>query len=348
MDIIIPCAGMSTRFPNMRPKYLLCDYQGRSMIQLAVDQYLTDHSVHIVILQKHEDEYNVTDQFRNMFGTLVDVIILPHLTQGPADTVYQALDKITFGNSQDFLVRDCDSIITHDRLHTGNKVFVDTLDNQPALNKPKNKSYVSSNDLGVINNIVEKEIISNTFCVGGYQFDNINKYKSAFNIIKENKSDEIYISSIIDYLLSKDTVFTIQSVNSYIDLGTLEDWEAYNNKPTIFCDIDGTLVVNQSLYGSNNYKDEAILLENNVKTLLASQCNGCQIIFTTSRPQKFHNETRWLLDSLGFGMCQLIMGLHHSRRIVVNDHAQTNPYPSAVAINLPRNSDTLASYLRGI
>jgi hypothetical protein len=149
-------------------------------------------------------------------------------------------------------------------------------------------------------------------------------------------------------MISRDIVFTTLQVKSYIDVGTAEDWERYNNKPTIFFDIDGSLVDNQSLHGSNKYDITPKILENNVKTLLDAQERGCQIIFTTSRPQKFQTTTRSLLDKLGFSLCQLIMGLHHSRRILVNDFAPTNPYPSAVAINLPRNSDTLADYLRRI
>jgi dTDP-glucose pyrophosphorylase len=345
MDVIIPCAGQSTRFPNMRPKYLLCDYLGRSMIQLAAEQYLADHSVHIVILQEHEDKYNVTAQLRSMFGTLANVIILPDITLGPADTVYQALDAIIFTSDQNFIVKDCDNIFTHKRLYPGNKVFVDTLENQPTLRMPGNKSYVACNNWGIINNIVEKRIISDTFCVGGYQFNSINAYRSAYEAVKQSKLGEIYLSSIVDYMISRDAVFTTLQVKSYIDLGTAEDWEIHNNKPSLLIDIDGTIVGNQSMYGSNNYNEPPTILENNVKALLDARDKGCQIIFTTSRSQKLHDVTRKLLDRLGFNMSQLIMGLHHSRRILVNDFAPTNPYPSAVAINLPRNSDTLANYL---
>jgi len=48
---------------------------------------------------------------------------------------------------------------------------------------------------------------------------------------------------------------------------------------------------------------------------------------------------------LGFNKFQLIMDLPHSQRILINDFAPTNPFPSAVAISIPRNSASLSGYL---
>jgi len=42
----------------------------------------------------------------------------------------------------------------------------------------------------------------------------------------------------------------------------------------------------------------------------------------------------------------LVMGLPHSQRILINDFAKSNPYPSAAAINMPRNKNDLKELLR--
>ena len=42
---------------------------------------------------------------------------------------------------------------------------------------------------------------------------------------------------------------------------------------------------------------------------------------------------------------QLVMGLPHCKRVLVNDFARSNLYPSCEAINIPRNSETLEEYL---
>ena len=36
----------------------------------------------------------------------------------------------------------------------------------------------------------------------------------------------------------------------------------------------------------------------------------------------------------------------HAGRVLINDFCKTNPYPSAEALSVPRNTDQLAAYLR--
>jgi hypothetical protein len=52
-----------------------------------------------------------------------------------------------------------------------------------------------------------------------------------------------------------------------------------------------------------------------------------------------------MLESLGFVDFQLITGLPNTKRILINDYNEANPYPRAVAINLKRNHDNLADFL---
>lgn len=339
MDIIIPCAGLSTRFPNMRPKYLLTDYLGKGMIETVAEQYTDQHQVHIVILKQHDEQHGSTQHLRNMLGDTVNIIVLPDPTSGPAETICQALAQISSGDA--FLVRDCDSRFDHEPLVPGNRLFVDCLANHPDIRMPANKSYVEVNNWGMVSNIMEKKIISDLFCVGGYQFADPTTFISAYEDIKQSRLDEIFISSVIDHVISNGGIFTASRVSNYVDLGTKAEWERYNDKPTIFCDIDGTLIENQAPYGPKNYHTPVVPLAKNVHTMLAAKARGCQIIFTTARNSRVHDITRKILDDLGFADCQLIMDLHHARRMVINDYAATNPYPSAVAINIKRNDDCL-------
>ena len=45
------------------------------------------------------------------------------------------------------------------------------------INTAINKSYVQLADSGSVVNIVEKQIISNTFCVGGYSFKSSKEFQ---------------------------------------------------------------------------------------------------------------------------------------------------------------------------
>ena len=52
-----------------------------------------------------------------------------------------------------------------------------------------------------------------------------------------------------------------------------------------------------------------------------------------------------MLYSLGFKSFNLLCGLQNSKRILINDYNNNNPYPRAEAINLKRDSDNLSDFL---
>lgn len=66
-----------------------------------------------------------------------------------------------------------------------------------------------------------------------------------------------------------------------------------------------------------------------------------RIVFCTARPYKYKELTVHMLNDLGFYNYDLIMEINHSKRILINDYANSNPYPTAVAINIERNSQQL-------
>ena len=124
MEVIIPCAGLSTRFPNMRPKYLLADYASRRMIELSAGPYIGKHQVNAVILAQHEESHQVSQVFQEIFGDQVNLVILSAPTSGPAETIYQTLLKLNLTSDTPFLVHDCDSMFTHNELTPGNQIHV--------------------------------------------------------------------------------------------------------------------------------------------------------------------------------------------------------------------------------
>ena len=52
------------------------------------------------------------------------------------------------------------------------------------------------------------------------------------------------------------------------------------------------------------------------------------------------------LNEKGILYDELVMGLPHCKRVIINDFANSNPYPSCEAINISRNSDNLGDLLR--
>ena len=305
---------------------------------IHVKNYIGKYRVTIVILKEHDEKYNARKKLVEVFGHKVDIIVLDKITEGPADTVAQAILRGRISNDSPILVKDCDGFYDT-QVVEGNVIYVAKLSKHPKIRTAAAKSYTITNEQGIINTVVEKQIVSNSFCVGGYQFESAREYIDAFQEIKKNKTSEIFVSNVIDYMISKGTMFFESEVENFIDVGVAEDWFEYNNKPSYFCDIDGTIVEN-----SNEYETYTPLYDN-VAKLKSEFERGCQIIFCTARPWKYESVTRKMLQNLGFDDYHLVMGIHHAKRILINDFASSNPYPSAIAVNLVRDSDNLGDMI---
>lgn len=341
MEIIVPAAGLSKRFPNMRPKYTLTDHNGNIMLKSAIEPFLDKFPITIGILKIHNNIYGVKDLLEHEFGNSVNIIVLDERTSGPAETVYNIIKKRNIDNDTEIFIKDCDSFFSHEYM-PGNYVCVSTFTNNPIVKNPATKSYIASNNNGVIQNIVEKQVISDKFCVGGYKFESSKKFTSVFENLSTN-NEEIYISNIIKYCLFQNDIFLENIVNNYVDVGTAEEWFEYNDVAVIFCDIDGTLIEAQ---GKNEYSKQAIPLNNNVSFIKERINRGDEIIFTTSRPEKERQATEKMLNKLGFDCFKLLMGLKNCKRILINDYNEANPYPRAIAVNIKRNQDNIKDYLK--
>lgn len=223
MEIIVPAAGLSTRFPNMKPKYLLRDDNGEMMLKKALKSYLS-HKITIGVLKKHDEEYDASNELKKEFGD-INIVIIPEVTKGPADTVYQIIKK-TIQNDNEFLIKDCDSYFDHE-IKENNYVCITKVADHEVLINLAAKSFVISNEQGIITDIVEKKVVSDKFCVGGYKFNSSKLYCEIFERLQKDVR-EIFVSHVIQDMLMHDQIFIENEVNNYYDVGTLEDWKKYN------------------------------------------------------------------------------------------------------------------------
>lgn len=345
MEVIVPAAGLSTRFPNVKPKYLHFGYDNKMMLVKAVEPYIGKHNITVVILEEHDEKYNAYE-FVTKELPEARVVVVSEPTAGPADTVVRAIQHIFIWNDDtdfEFLVKDCDSFFNHAPV-SGNYVCVSNVADHETLNRLSSKSFVKYNDQDIITNIIEKAVVSDSFCVGAYKFASANEYMEAYERLS-SRNGEFFVSHVIQDMLYKGVVFKKVPVTNYVDVGTAEDWHKYNDKPVIFCDIDGTLVKAQSRYGKNSYDNPPVVLEENVRRIKEYHDRGCQIFFTTARPNQYAKITEKMLNDLGFVNFALISGLHNAKRILINDYNNSNPYPRAEAINIYRDHDNLKDFL---
>ena len=114
----------------------------------------------------------------------------------------------------------------------------------------------------------------------------------------------------------------------------------------MFVDIDGTLVKNSS-HHFPPYIGSGEPLKDNIAALNELYDNGkARIILTTSRPERYRQTTCEELERKGIRFDQLVMGLPHSQRILINDFAKSNEYTSAEAINGHRNTKDVKERVR--
>ncbi|EOG7616898.1 hypothetical protein [Vibrio cholerae] len=295
----------------------------------------------IVCLQEHLEKYTtaemVIESFTSSTSIVPELVILKEPTSSQSETIYQAVKQGNIEGS--IFIKDCDNVFSCQPEPINSVMAIDL--NKIDLVDAKNKSYIEVDSLGRISNIVEKEVISNYFCCGGYSFVSASDFCDVFESISSKK--EVYISHVIYKMLMSNEEFLKKSADEYIDWGTLREYRHYCKQfITVFCDVDGVLLKNGSKFAKNGWKTPG--LESNLNKIKELQKNGgLFLVLTSSRPESEIDYTVSELEKFGVRVDRCLFGLPHTRRFLINDYSSTNPYPSAVAINLERDRETLNS-----
>ena len=342
--LIIPCAGRSSRFPNMRPKYLLTHPDGKLMVQKAIESLDTTNydRIIIVIVKPHCEQYDANLILEQAFqdNPKVQICILKEFTSSASETIFQTISKMNINGS--VTIKDSDNYVSYKELDPEINYLVGLrLSNNSSVTNIPAKSFIRVNENGIVLDIIEKEIVSNIICLGIYNFKNIKDFVDAYTQLRNKyEGDELYISHVVSYMLrNRKDVFFYYECDNYIDWGTLSEWRAQQRKnSTYFVDFDGVLIKNSGKYGRTNWSNNSEMLEENCEKIKELIKNGAQIIITTSRPDEYKSTILTLLNKVGIKPYCILTGLNHAPRVLINDFAPSNPYPSASAINMERNS----------
>ena len=343
--LIIPCAGNSSRFPNMRPKWMLTHPEGKLMVEKAIDG-LNSNSFErtiITILRDHAEKYESELWLKQIFGDKVEICILESPTNSQTETVYKTLLEMKVKGS--FCVKDSDGYIA---VALKGKNFVTGIDIREMLdltNVPA-KSFVLKNEQNILTDIIEKSVSSNHISIGLYGFGDTDQFIDKYLELSSLISTEIYPSHIISSLIGDGVIFRYLEADKYQDWGTAKEWRNDALKmSSYFVDIDGVVFKNKGRYGSKNWSGQDVPLISNINRLKEIQKKGGQLIFVTSRPEEFRSKTEESLKEQGLNWHSIVMSCHHSQRYIINDFASTNQYPSCVAINITRDGDNLEDFI---
>ena len=319
----------------------------RMMVTEAISGLNLDFfdNIYFICLQQHEDKYS----FMKGFVAELDdaglraksnIVLLPEQTDSQSETVYTFLSGYDLDGF--IFIKDSDGFYKCD-VEERNQVAYFDLNDMDDINA-RTKSYVDLDVNDVVTNIVEKKVISSTFSSGGYGFADAKEFCKTFEKLQD-MDGECYISHIIFEMMLSGSTFYGTKTTDFKDWGTLDAWNKYKSQyKCLFVDIDGTLITNSS-HHFPPYIGSGEPIENNIDFLAELHEQGkTKIILTTSRPEKYRQLTIMELQTKGVPYDELVMSLPHCQRVIINDFARSNPYPSCKSINIPRNTDDLKEY----
>lgn len=348
--LIVPCAGRSSRFPKMKPKWLLTHPDGTLMIEKALARLNLNSFDRIIftIVREHDEKFDASLILRQIFpdSDRYEICILDSFTKSASETVYLTLEekKVVGG----IVIKDSDNGLAV-RLPDFPKNYIVGYDliKHPHVSNITGKSFLVVNDQGIVSDIIEKRIVSNIICLGVYAFEDADMFRDGYSALVKNEIEgEMFVSHVISYLLSKGNfVFEHVEAIGFDDWGTLDEWKNVQKQyRTYFVDVDGVLLKNSGKYGRVNWGNNVTVIEKNMRAICKIQNEGGQIVITTSRPESLRSDLERILNEHGVRPHAIVMGLNHAARVLINDFAPTNPFPSSQAISIPRDSD-VSDYL---
>jgi hypothetical protein len=303
-------------------------------------------SIVLAALKSDIDEYNLRDGLYRAFSEFNIPFTLYELdvnTTSQSETVAITIDSLAI--SGNIFIKDCDCYIKVDNI-VPDSVCVYSLQNVNEIDA-KSKSYVDVDDYGFVKTIVEKQVIGELFCCGGYSFSDAEKFVHTYNRISNSVEEEIYVSHVIHQQLLDGDKFGTTISEDFLDWGTLSDWDKYKEQyKTFFVDLDGVLVKNSSEYFEPLWGDTNPIQANIDVINSLYETGKVRIIITTARKSSAKNTTLVQLRKCGIRYHDIIFDLLHCERVVINDYSKTNKYPSCSAVNLIRNSDALKDILK--
>lgn len=356
VSLILCAAGKSSRFPG-KPKWMLTSPNGNLMIQeclMGLDlANVTD--VYVTLLKEHVETYcgNLDDvkvlfDTPNLRNTTIHITVIDESTTSQSETIYETITRNSIMGP--IFIKDCDNQFTH-KVTKGNYVCTLLVNDENPVIKIHNKSFIEHNRLGHVLNICEKKIISNCICVGGYSFEDAQMFACVYlkcKDITDIHTSELYVSNIIYRCMLDDVLFMACNVSGYIDWGTIVEWTLYRSSfKTLFVDIDGVLLVNSGQYFDPKWGSTEPIHANVDYLRRLHEGGKTKIILTTARsdtPSVRALTVEQLVEN-SIPYDDIVFGLFHGKRYLINDYAPTNTYPTAIAVNIPRNSDALPELL---
>ena len=216
-SLIMPIAANKPEYATRIPRVFLIAEDGvmhciRALKSLDLSRF---NHIYITILRHLDEQYALTEriqlQFRINGITNAEIVVLDEPTRSEPETIYQTIRQKHIQGP--IFIKDADCSFTGEDT-TGNAIAIHPLEQLDWVN-PKNKSYVSVDDMYYITNIIEKRIVSHYFTAGGYSFSSAATYCHYYERLQEQQG--LYLSHIIYSMLLEGHTFRPVLTKEYED-----------------------------------------------------------------------------------------------------------------------------------
>lgn len=216
-SLIMPIAANKLEYATRIPHVFLIAEDGvmhciRALKSLDLSKF--DH-IYITILRHLDQQYALTERLQLQFrinGIMnAEIVILDEPTRSEPETIYLTILQKHIQGS--IFIKDADCSFTGEDT-AGNAIAIHPLEQLDWVN-PKNKSYVSVDDMYYITNIIEKRIVSHYFTAGGYSFESAAIYCQYYERLKQQPG--LYLSHIIYAMLLEGHTFRPVLTKEYED-----------------------------------------------------------------------------------------------------------------------------------
>jgi NDP-sugar pyrophosphorylase family protein len=376
MKILILAAGRGTRIQSTQefvPKPLInfhdmpLFYWSFKSFQSWISQGIISKSDIVFVIDKADSEkYGLAKSINDHFKNQVLVIELVKRTSSSVESAFAGLSelrkKILLDENETLVISDCDHYFNASEILRYGDLKVNENEVQIVLAKKNAKDlswcFPVRNEKDYIVEIREKprtselEGIDTSYgCVGVYIFPSQSHFFNITQTLVKDISSELYISAILNKYISLNYFVEARSIDFFIPLGTIEQLDTaaklipsnffIHDKPTIFIDLDGTLIFhNSGLDLDGKSIGKVVPIDTDIFAKLTKfQQTGGKVIVTTARPAYSNTSLMSQIESFNFKPDQIIFGLTGGQRLLVNDIKPTAPHiRSALSMNIARNS----------
>ncbi len=244
LNIVIPMAGLGSRFANAGyadPKPLI-PVDGVPMIRLVIENMRPAQAHRFVFIcqRSHVEAYGLQDKLGRWGGANAVVIGIDGVTAGAACTVLAA--KAHVDDDEPMMIVNSDQwcdVEVDDYLATMASGHLDGLIMTMTANDPK-WSFVGLDPAGLVNRVVEKQVISDEATVGIYNFRrgaDFVRAAEAMIAANERVNGEFYVAPVYNRLIAEGHEIGIHNIGAeaagMYGLGIPADLDLFKSLPVV-------------------------------------------------------------------------------------------------------------------